>query len=140
MALELSSLKKAVSSLERALDTANRKLDAGNPEKNEMELMKSGVIQNFEFTYELCWKFMKRWLDINYSESFTVGITRKQLFRYAAENLLITDFYKWEKYHNARNRTSHTYDEAIAEEIFNTTTDFLNDAKDFLERLEKRND
>ena len=83
---------------------------------------------------------MKRWLDINYSESSTIGITRKQLFRYAAENLLIMDFYKWEKYHNARNMTSHTYNEVIAEEIFSTSNDFLNDAKDLLGRLEKRND
>lgn len=140
MQLDLSSLKKALSSMDRAWNYSHKRLESGNLEQDEIEVLRAAVNQNFEFTYELCWKFMKRWLKHNYSESFTSGITRKQLFRYAAENLLITDFEAWVKYHELRNQTSHTYDSKVAEEIFKVAGKFLQDAKAFLQAIEVRND
>ncbi|MEZ7891408.1 MAG: HI0074 family nucleotidyltransferase substrate-binding subunit [Candidatus Wallbacteria bacterium] len=140
MALDLSGLADAVASLGNALEVADHFINSGKFNKNEIDVIKAGVIQNFEFTYELCWKFMKRWLDINHSESFTAGITRKQLFRYAAENLLIEDFDRWLTYHELRNKTSHTYDGLIAAEIFNSARQFHGDAKAFLKTLKEKND
>lgn len=140
MALDLTSLTEAVASLGSALEVADHFINSGKFSKKEIEVVKAGVIQNFEFTYELCWKFMKRWLDVNHSESFTAGITRKQLFRHAAENLLIEDFDRWLAYHELRNKTSHTYDELIAMEIFSSARQFHNDASAFLSAIVKRND
>lgn len=140
MKLELNSIQKAILSLERAWIFSRRRLDSGKLEPEEVEVLQAAVIQNFEFTYELCWKFMKRWLDNNYSESLTLGITRKQLFRYAAENLLITEFDAWVKYHDLRNKTSHTYDKETAVVIFEAAGEFLDAAKAFLQALEIRND
>ena len=54
MKLELSSLIKAISSLERALRVASEKLAQDNVTTDEIETIKAGVIQNFEFTYDLC--------------------------------------------------------------------------------------
>ena len=139
MALELSSLEKAVASLERALKFAD-KMSAGSTEYEEIEIIKAGVIQNFEFTYELCWKFMKRWIEENVSPDIVDGVTRKELFRLSAENRLIVDVEEWMEYHKSRNLTSHTYDEEVAERVYQTAVKFLSGAKDFLERLEKRND
>jgi hypothetical protein len=68
------------------------------------------------------------------------GVTRKQLFRYATENLLITDFEAWVVYHDLRNKTSHTYDRDVADVIFKKAGLFLEDAKLFLKALEVRND
>ena len=107
---------------------------------DEVEVIKAGVIQNFEFTYELCWKLMKRWLEMNLSPGLMEGVTRKQLFRYAAENFLIEDFNAWLLYHELRKKTSHTYDQEVANEIFNNAGMFLKDAKKFLKALEVRND
>lgn len=140
MKLDLSSIYKAISSLERAIVYAKKRFASCPIDQVEQDVIKAGVIQNFEFTYELCWKFMKRWLEQNYSESFTAGLTRKQLFRYALENHLIVNFENWIRYHELRNMTSHTYDQEKALEIYSASEEFLNDAQAFYAALEVRND
>jgi nucleotidyltransferase substrate binding protein (TIGR01987 family) len=135
MALDLSSLRKAVNSLQHALKIASTQ--AGTDSE---DVIRAGVIKNFEFTYELCWKFIKRWLEKNSPEADLDGLTRKELFRIAAEKHLINDVEPWFKYHAARNETSHTYDSAKAEAIFAAAKLFAADAQALLKELEKRND
>ena len=65
MQLDLSSLRKAVESLERALRVADDEAFTSGLNEDQGETVRAGVIQSFEFTYELCWKFMKRWLEAN---------------------------------------------------------------------------
>jgi nucleotidyltransferase substrate binding protein (TIGR01987 family) len=139
MKLDLSSLRKAVESLERALKVVNnRDLMAGYDDDTK-DIIRAGVIQNFEFTYEMCWKFMKRRLELVLGSSYVDGITRHELFRFAAENQLINDVEQWMEYHDARNDTSHTYDEERAVEILEVVGPFARDARKFLEILEKKN-
>ncbi len=140
MKLDLSSLQSALALFERALKFSQKVIADETFSEEEKEVVKAGVIQNFEFSYELCWKFIKRWLDQNYSESFTAGITRKQLFRYAAENLLIEDYDAWLFFHELRNKTSHTYDRGVAEEIFEAAGNFFHHAGLFYKAIEIRND
>lgn len=139
MALDLSSLRKAVGSLQRALKVASSQIKGKVSTDNE-EVIRAGVIQNFEFTYELCWKFLKRWLEKNVGGPDIDGVTRKELFRMAAESRLISDVARWFKYHAARNETSHTYDPAKADEIYAAAKLFVADAEALLGELEKRND
>jgi len=61
MALNLDNLKKAVLSLEESINIADEILKKGTNEAQK-NFCHAAVIQNFEFTYELCWKFMKRGL------------------------------------------------------------------------------
>ncbi len=137
MSLELNSLRKAIYSMERAINVALRKQTEEHVDFDEFETIKAGVIQNFGFTYEQCWKFMKRWLEDNVNPESVDGISRRELYRMSVENKLISKFEKWMEFHRARNLTSHTYDVQTAEKVFDTALQFLPYAKDFLERMEK---
>ena len=139
MALDLSSLKKAIASLGKALKVASPdKLD--DMSEDQQEVIKAGVIQNFEFTYELCWKFMKRWLEKNMGVVDVDGVTRRELFRLSAKSKLILDVDQWMEYHDARNETSHSYDQDAADEIFQVSKNFFPDSMKFLQAIEEKND
>ena len=137
--LDLSSLKMAVGSLERAIHVACSQEKMAMLDQDQKETIRAGVIQNFEFTYELSWKFMKRWLEHNLGSVYVDGLPRRELFRIAAEHQLIDCVDAWIVYHDARNETSHTYDQKKAEEVFQTATRFLADANILLSNLEKKN-
>ena len=140
MKLDLSSLHKAVESLENALEVARDTDFISGLSSKQKDTIRAGVIQNFEFTYELCWKFIRRWLEVNLGSTYIEGLARRQLFRFGAENKLIEDVNRWMEYHDARNETSHTYDENTAEDVFVTAREFLTDARKLLRALEARNE
>jgi nucleotidyltransferase substrate binding protein (TIGR01987 family) len=141
MKLDLSSLRKAIGSLEKTLKVAENKELAASLDDDAKDAIRAGVIQNFEFTYELCWKFMRRWLKENAAvEEAEYPRTRKELFRLAARFGLIKEPLSWFSYGDARNLASHTYDEDKAESVYETAVDFTEDAKYLLERLQERND
>jgi nucleotidyltransferase substrate binding protein (TIGR01987 family) len=140
MKLDLSSLRKAVESLNKTLKVTDDDAFMSGLSEDQEDAVRAGVIQNFEFTYESCWKFMKRWLQVNLGPSYVEGVARRQLFRLSAENKLIDDVNKWMEYHDARNETSHTYDESTAEDVFDAACEFLADAEKLLKALEARND
>jgi nucleotidyltransferase substrate binding protein (TIGR01987 family) len=139
MKLDLSSLRKAIESLEKTLKVAENKELAAGLDDDAKDAIRAGGIQNFEFTYELCWKFMRRWLGINVGSTYVDGVTRRELFRLSAENRLISDVEQWMEYHDARNETAHTYNDDTADDVFETSRIFLADAKKLLEALKERN-
>lgn len=140
MKLDLTSLQKAVSSLERAVRIAENKISAGTG-SDEVEVLKAGVIQNFEFTYELCWKFIQRWIRENRNpEEADHPRTRKELFRLAAMYGLIADPLPWFDFSEKRNLTSHTYDEPTAQAVYEAAGRFLPDAAYLCRKLEESND
>ena len=138
MNLNLSSLKKAIVSLSKAIDVYGL-IIKDDASEDLIETLKAGVIQNFEFTYELSWKFMKRWIENNISATIADGVTRRELFRLAAESKLIYDVELWMDFHEMRNISSHTYDEKISNKVFAITGKFLIEAKALLKELEEKN-
>jgi len=141
MALDLSSLRKAVFSLDALVSKSQDKTFMDSLDEIAFNGIKSGVVQHFEFTYELCWKFMKRWLEQQVGRSYVDGVSRQELFRIAAENLLIEgDVMRWMDYHKARNLTSHTYNPNAADEVYLAAVAFVADAKQLLETLDAKND
>ena len=140
MTLQLESLTKAVASLNAVLAKSDDAEFMRGLDDVARNAVKAGAIQHFEFTYELCWKFMKRWLETNVSATAVDGVTRRELFRLAAEQRLIVDVEQWMRHHAARNQTSHVYDPVIAEEVYVAAHAFARDAILLLAALEARND
>ena len=80
MSLDLSSLKKAMQSLEAAIIYFKNL-----PEDVAEDIVRDSVIQRFKYTYELAWKMMQRWIQINVSPEDAEPRTKKDLFRLAAK-------------------------------------------------------
>jgi nucleotidyltransferase substrate binding protein (TIGR01987 family) len=134
--LDLSSLRNAVLFYHKAIKSYEELIEGGAT-ADQRELLRSGVIQTFEVTYELCWKSMKRWLEMNFSPDEVSGVNRREFYRICAENSLIDDVSQWMEFHESRNRTSQTYNETMAEEVFVVALQFLPYARDSLKRLEE---
>lgn len=77
-------------------------------ELNKFEVQ--GLIQCFEYTFELAWKTMKDYLE---HEGFQVKSPRETI-QTAFQIQLITDGHIWIDALNKRNLMAHTYDEEIA--------------------------
>lgn len=97
----------------------------------QSDLEKAGAIQYFEFTYELCWKTMKRVLkergkDLN---------SPKPVFREAAAEGLIDDPEAWFRFLADRNETVHSYKQAVADRIYRELPAFLRESEALIARL-----
>ena len=65
MTLDLMSIRKAVDSHERMTQLALSKKHEEGISDLVNEALQIAVVQTFEYTYELCWKFMKRRMQKN---------------------------------------------------------------------------
>lgn len=139
MPLQLDGLQKALHALTEVHAVSENEERMSQFSYFERIAIRAGVLKHFEITYELCWKLIARWLNINISSGTADGITRRQLFRLAAENQLIQDVDKWMQYHDGRNVTTHVYNFEKAELVYQFTGDFVHDAHDLLRALEARN-
>ena len=99
--------------------------------------LRAGVIQNFEFSYELSWKLLQRVLREMLPPEQVQGVSRRHLYQLAQEKGLIDDVTPWRRFHEVRNLTSHGYDEAVADQVYLAAQDFLPQARRLLERLEQ---
>jgi nucleotidyltransferase substrate binding protein (TIGR01987 family) len=132
LVLDLSPLGKALASLKRALDRA-----LGAPEDEEL---RDAVIQRFEYTYELCWKMLKRHLEQVVPDASRMdGLSFRELLREGAERGLINEIEPWLEYRHQRNQTSHAYNSATADKVFQTAIGFRSAAAALLDELERRN-
>lgn len=138
--LDLSALRGAVSSLEDGLEVVgNRDWFMQQSEKVQNTLI-AGVIQNFEFVYEISFKMLKRQIEAESASPEEVDETNfREVLRVAAEKGLIADVEAWFKYRKMRNITSHTYDHEKAQQIYQDTLIFIDDARALLQKLETRN-
>lgn len=105
---------------------AVQRLDEANTEylKNmDNDVIRDGLIQRFEFTFELAWKASKEYLiDQGFSNDLHFP---KQVLRAAYENHMIDDEEVWLKMLDSRNRTSHIYDDKIAASIAENITGYF---------------
>ena len=128
MKLDLSSLDKALTSLDRAMIRSQK-------ERSDKEL-RDAVIQRFEYTYELCWKMMKRQIEAEAATPAAIDtLSFKDLLREAAERGLIEEVEPWFEYRDARNQTSGCYDEESAEQVYEVVMRFFPKASSLLKEL-----
>lgn len=100
------SFGKAFAQLSAAADLAKqRKLS---------DLEQQGLIQAFEFTHELAWNILKDFLE---SRGAANLYGSKDATREAFAKGLIANGAEWMAMIQARNRSSHTYNEKTAHEV-----------------------
>lgn len=119
-----------------ALELATATLEQGLKEHEQypqLLTVRDGVIQRFEITMDVSRQLMIRVLKEVFS--LDAASAQKDTIREAAKFGLIADAEAWMGHLAARNRTSHTYDSEIAEQVFSHIPSFLPDAKDLLQRL-----
>jgi len=95
--------------------------------------VRDGVIQRFEITMDVSRQLMIRVLKEVFS--LDAASAQKDTIREAAKFGLIADAEAWMGHLAARNRTSHTYDSEIANQVFAHIPSFLPDARDLYQRL-----
>lgn len=127
----------------QSLEKAIAQLDAGLSESLSLpdrELLRDGVILRFEYTYELSWKMLKRYLEATLPNPEEVdGMSFQTLIRTGSEQgLLMSGWDNWVRYRKARGTTSHTYDEEKAREVFRIVPEFLREARYLLDRLTEK--
>ena len=140
MPLQLEHLQNAIEALFDLLSVAENEERMSQFADVERAGIIAGVIKNFEIAYELSWKLTARWINENVSPGVADGVTRRELFRLAAQNRLIADVDLWMQHHRARNQTAHIYDREQALRVYQATRVFVRDARDLLAALEARND
>jgi nucleotidyltransferase substrate binding protein (TIGR01987 family) len=133
--LDFSSLARALDALEAVLARVADARFWSAQDDITRRAMEAGAIQHFEFTYELAWKAMRRVLARDFGAMEVDGASRAELFRLAARRGLIHDVAAWMDFHQARNRTSHTYDNAAAVEVLAIVRRFPEPARALLSRL-----
>jgi nucleotidyltransferase substrate binding protein (TIGR01987 family) len=96
------------------LNNAYNQLQKGLAIAAPSDIERQGIIQSFEFTFELCWKTLKDYLE---AQGVVCRFPReviKQAFHYQ----IIIDGECWLDMLAKRNLLSHTYDESRAAEAY----------------------
>lgn len=79
-----------------------------------LHLEQQGLIKAFEFTYELAWNLLRDYFKYQ-GNSDIVG--SRDAIREAFQKGLIYDGENWMEMIRSRNKSSHTYNEEVANEI-----------------------
>jgi len=119
--------KKAYSNLKNAVDLSKT--------RDLSDLEKQGLIQSFEFTYELAWKTLKDYLNYMQVEAKFPQEVMKQSFSYE----LIADGDIWMDMLEKRNLMAHTYDEETFQLAYDLITNkYFAQLNLLLEMFEKK--
>ena len=97
----------------RSFAEALTRLDAALAQ-SKTEWTRDAAIQRFEFSFELAWKAVSSYAR---SEGLEARSPREAL-RVAHRLAWVDDEGLWLRMLDDRNRTTHTYNESVAEEIF----------------------
>ena len=91
---------------------AKLKLATSKPLASELE--EEGLVQRFEYTYELAWKTLKDYMEYN---GYTLLRSPAEVQQQAFQAGIISDGIGWKKMAEGRNIASHEYDEIKIQQL-----------------------
>jgi nucleotidyltransferase substrate binding protein (TIGR01987 family) len=103
----LNNFTLALTQLENAVTLSNQ--------RQLSDLEKQGLIQAFEFTHELAWNVMKDYFEYQGAAELITG--SRDATKEAFQKGLIQNGDDWMEMIKSRNKTSHTYNLNVAEDI-----------------------
>ena len=129
MRLDLTPMENAITRLREGL--ARYQQDITDTQ------IRDGLIQRFEFTYEISHKMLKRFLEATSANPAEFDdMSFQDLIRSGNERgLLLGSWPDWKKYRDMRAKTSHTYDEDVALEVVAGIPAMLEEAQYLLSKL-----
>lgn len=129
MTLDFSPLINAVARLDEGLERYRR-------DESDAQI-RDGLIQRFEFTYDLAHKFLRRVIEAGAANPEEIDrMTFPALIRTAGEQGLVSGAWAdWQTFREMRNITSHSYDEAKARQVVAEIPAFLAEAAGLVARL-----
>ena len=132
MRLDITSLGNAARRLREGLARYER--EPGD------EQIHDGLIQRFEFTYELSHKVLRRYLREGAASPEEIDrIAFADLIRSGnAHGLLSSDWPVWRRFREIRARTSHTYDAEVASQVVSEIPAFLREIEHLYAELQRR--
>ena len=116
----IESLGKALSQLEKALQ------EPGNP------IVRDASIQRFEFSYELCWKTLKIYLEEMHGIR---AVSPRLVFKEAFALDLLENEDIFIEMIESKNTLSHTYNEDQVQSIYVKCGEYLKEMKTVLQNL-----
>lgn len=138
-ALNLASFTAAITALSAAVEITRSERFAALEESWRNTLI-AGVVQSFEFTFELAWKSLKRQLERELpSPAELDAMNYRDLIRIGHERGLLGAVQPWFEFRELRNITAHTYARVKAQQVAAGAPDLLAHAQGLLAELGRRN-
>ena len=127
MKISILPLKKAAKALRDAL------------KERKTMLVRDATVKRFEFTFNLAVQMLQRYFkEVAPTSQSVEDVTYRDLCRLAAEAGLIDRPQDWFAYREARNITSHAYDESKAEAVYKAAGKFSTEVDRLIGRLDGR--
>lgn len=122
--------EKALNSLKIAIIRAKSD-ESFKKDEIEYWMNRDSIIQRFEYSFELSWKYMRFILEKYDWEIETRTV--KQVLKSSFKAWYIDNLAFWFKMSDYRNKTSHEYEEDIAEDLYIEIPKFFEEMQRFYE-------
>ena len=135
----MSDDKPTVAPFERAIQRLEEGLARYRADTSDTQI-RDGLVQRFEFTYELGHRVLKRYLECASANPAAFDeMTFQDLIRTANEQgLLLGDWPDWRSFRDMRGKTSHTCNEDVAIEVVTAIPRFFEEAAYLRDTLRER--
>ncbi len=108
-------------------------------EKNKVDnIIRDSAIQRFEYTYELSYKTLRRYLELTIPSNQELNDgSFNNLIRVANKaGLVLGTLEVWDGFREARNSSSHAYSEKVALKVVAVIPQFIKEVKYLIKQIE----